>query len=467
LLISILKALIHRPLATSNISPAAVFRTIELEHPSLLIDEVDTMSFDSERGQELRGILNSGHARDSAYVIRTENVGDVHQPKKFSTWTPIAVAAIGSVPDTWADRSIMIPMKRKSSTRKVERLNRRNKAARAQAQELTQKIARWTADQKTALAEAVPKLPNGLDDRAFDNWELLIAIAERCGGTWPRRARTAATELSAGRSEPADVREQLLADIRQIFKDRGDREDDKISSASLCAALTALELGQWKEYGRQRKEITPNQVAWLLKPFDILPGTIWLSPDGKLTAKGYKLAQFKDVFDSYPAPPEPPSKTTHAPDPPDLNRQGVRSTGAVGRNGDFRSLRSPSPDVSKSDVSSYGEKRPDDLTFRNHGSGGESIKTGSDDPPDGVANDPSTNGTDPSVNRIPSQLPGALREALRFLGHTDQAIDRMPFLQCHEILRAELHDHNYADTEIREMTPEQKLKVIRDGLINW
>ncbi len=54
-------------LAASNISKAAVFRAIEAAHPTLLIDEADTFLTDNE---ELRGILNSGHSRGTAYVIR-------------------------------------------------------------------------------------------------------------------------------------------------------------------------------------------------------------------------------------------------------------------------------------------------------------------------------------------------------------------------------------------------------------
>lgn len=122
LLLSILALLVRRPLPFSNISSAAVYRAIELEHPALLIDEVDTMSLmsgKSERAEELRGILNSGHAPTNAFVIRTEKVGDAHVPRKFSTWTPIAMAGIRGMPRTWEDRSIKIPMKRKPKERKV------------------------------------------------------------------------------------------------------------------------------------------------------------------------------------------------------------------------------------------------------------------------------------------------------------------------------------------------------------
>jgi putative DNA primase/helicase len=374
----------------------------------------------------------------NAFVIRTEKVGDQHVPKKFSTWTAIAVAAIGRAPETWEDRSIEIRMKRKPAGRKVERLNRRNPKALAKAQELTQKIARWASDHKKTLAAAIPKLPDGLDDRARDNWDCLLAIADEAGETWSEKARKAALDLSEGRSKSAGWGEQLLADIRQIFKNWN---ADRISSAELCEDLLKLELGPWKTYGRARKPITQIQIARLLGHFGIVPGSIWL-PDGKTTAKGYKLEQFKDVFDSYPAPPEPPpeppSKPTQPPDHPDSSRQDVRSTGAVRRNDDFRSVRPPPPDVSKSDISAYGEKRPDDLTGQNAGSERASIKTGSDDAPDEATYAPGRNGTGPSSTDISSGITEAMKVALHELGYSDQDIARLTPEQAHEYIRDQL-----------------------------
>ena len=69
----------------------------------MLIDEADSFLRNSD---ELRGVLNSGHTRDSAFVIRT--VGEDHEPRRFSTWGAKAIALIGKLPDTLADRSIEV-----------------------------------------------------------------------------------------------------------------------------------------------------------------------------------------------------------------------------------------------------------------------------------------------------------------------------------------------------------------------
>jgi len=103
---------VPRALLSSNISPASLFRIVEKYSPTLLVDEADSFLRDKE---ELRGILNSGHTRDAAYVVRT--VGDENEPRRFSTWAAKAVALIGHLPDTLADRSLVVPMRRRAAGR--------------------------------------------------------------------------------------------------------------------------------------------------------------------------------------------------------------------------------------------------------------------------------------------------------------------------------------------------------------
>ena len=62
----------------SNISPSALFRYVEEVRPTLLIDEADSFVKDNE---EMRGILNSGHTKAAAYVIRNVEVNGEHKPQ--------------------------------------------------------------------------------------------------------------------------------------------------------------------------------------------------------------------------------------------------------------------------------------------------------------------------------------------------------------------------------------------------
>ena len=169
--------LVPRPLPAANITGAAFFRAVDKWLPTVLIDEADTFLRDSD---ELRGILNSGHNRRNAWVVRTQ--GDNHEPRRFSTWTPKAIALIGKLPPTLSSRSLHIKLQRKLATDTVAPL----RADRlTHLRPLHRKAARWSQDSADALRASDPDLPPELQSRIADNWRPLIAIADLAGGKWP------------------------------------------------------------------------------------------------------------------------------------------------------------------------------------------------------------------------------------------------------------------------------------------
>jgi hypothetical protein len=137
-LLLILISLTRRPLPASNITPALVYRVIDLEKPTLLIDEADTFL-----GSDFTGILNSGHTRATAYVRRC--APNSFDPCSFSTFAAIAVAKIGKLPPTLEDRSFVIWMKRRRADEKVERF-RPDRTDDLVV--LKRKTMRWAADNR-------------------------------------------------------------------------------------------------------------------------------------------------------------------------------------------------------------------------------------------------------------------------------------------------------------------------------
>jgi putative DNA primase/helicase len=107
---------------SSNITGPALFRYIEQSHPTLLIDEGDSFL---KQNEELRGILDSGHTKAAAYVRRTVEEKGEHKTRRFSTWTPKAIATIRGLADTLEDRSVTIMLQRKPPGARVERLRKR------------------------------------------------------------------------------------------------------------------------------------------------------------------------------------------------------------------------------------------------------------------------------------------------------------------------------------------------------
>jgi putative DNA primase/helicase len=276
-----------------NIMAAALFRTIELQRPTLLLDEADTYLSNNE---DLRCIINSGHRRNGQ-VIRC--VGDDHEPRQFSTWAPVLLAQIGNPPATIHDRSIVITLIRKKPSEQVQRFREEQ---RIQLHVLARKAARWAHDNADAISRACPPSLDYINDRANDNWMPLLAIADRAGGPWPRRARNAAHALAETAGHDASsTGEMLLPDIQSILDQKlagepGGALRDRISSVELSAHLATLEGRPWAEW-KSGLPITPNALARLLRTFSVSSGTIRL--ESGQTLKGYMRRDFDDVFERY------------------------------------------------------------------------------------------------------------------------------------------------------------------------
>ena len=281
--------LVPSPLTSSSLTPAVLFRAVEKYKPTLLLDEAETY-VRSDR-EELRGVLNASHVREQAFVLRTS--GDDHEPRCFSTWCPKAFAYIGRLPDTLEDRAVKIPMHRKAPEEKLERFRSdRTDPLR----DLHRRAARWATDHAAALRDLDPAMPPKLNDRAQDNWRPLVAIADIAGGDWPTQARGAALQMSgADEDDEGSVRERLLRDIHQVFKDRGDR----VFSEDLAEELGKMEDRPWAEWGRANKAITKAALAKQLKPFGIKPRSVRIGPENK---KGYDRRHFEETFSRYLPP---------------------------------------------------------------------------------------------------------------------------------------------------------------------
>lgn len=258
-LLAIVAELVPRSLPTANITPAALFRAVEMWHPTLLIDEGDTFLKDNE---DMRGILNSGLTRASAFCIRCD--GEDNTPRAFSTWCPKLIALIGRLPETLQDRAIIVTLQRRLEHEQVVRFDRRHHPA---VHKLRRKAARFALDNTPQLAGADPSMPPGLHDRARDCWRPMLAIADIAGGHWSETARRAAIAVSGGGGDEADASAgvMLLSHVREVMTSKG---ACSIRSSELVIDLCANEEWPWGEW-RGGKPISTRGVAFQLKPFGI------------------------------------------------------------------------------------------------------------------------------------------------------------------------------------------------------
>jgi putative DNA primase/helicase len=281
-LLEVLQAMTNKGLTASNISPAAVYRTVEKYSPTLLVDEADTFLKDND---ELRGVLNSGHVRTSAYVIRVQ--GEDHEPVKFSTWAPKAIAMIGNLPDTLQDRSVVVSLRRKVPGENVSRIDI---DFENECNELRRACRRWADDNISILRTMKPDIPTTNNDRVTDNWTPLLAIADVAGRDWPAVMRKSMLGMLDGTDD--SIGPELLKDIQDIFQSH---PKERIFSDSLVEALKSQQESPWVDWNRG-KGLTQNGLARLLKPFSVKSKTMRI---GDKQRKGYSVECFEDAFKRY------------------------------------------------------------------------------------------------------------------------------------------------------------------------
>ena len=178
-LLDVITGTCHAPLATVNATVAAIYRSLGGAHPpTLILDEADAIFGTkrvAENNEDLRALINAGHQRGRP-ALRC--VGPNQIPTEFNTFAMVALAGIGTMPDTITDRAINFTMRRRARTEKVSQF--RSRRRRPKVGEVRNRLASWAAEQLEELKSAEPDMP--VEDRAADTWEPLIAVAEP---RWP------------------------------------------------------------------------------------------------------------------------------------------------------------------------------------------------------------------------------------------------------------------------------------------
>src|SRR5919199_5450082 len=215
-LLEVLAFLVARAWFTGRVSAAVLVRKTANEQPTLLLDESDAaFKGDKEYAEALRGILNAGFRRGGVTSLCVGQGANLSY-RDFPVFGPKAIAGIGKLPDTIADRSVPIELRRRRAGEGVARF--RVRKAEREGLSLRDAATAWAEANIERLSSAEPQLPDELDDRAQDIIEPLLAIADEVGGEWPERAREAAVKLLSGeeREGTDSLGVRLLRDVRDL-----------------------------------------------------------------------------------------------------------------------------------------------------------------------------------------------------------------------------------------------------------
>lgn len=339
-LLSVLAAMAHKSLIASNVTVGALSRAIDTCRPTLFIDEADTFLAGNSI---MRGIINSGNTWRTAYVLRltkskpnqvvgqasrlsSELVGQEHgtrpssraasepvsssQPsttnsqliapsqlsalnsqlpetglKKYSCWCPKVIAMIGQVPDTIADRSIVVPMTRKLVSEPCAPL------AELDTTEIKSKCARFALDARESIARAPKIRGEGLNDRAADTFDPLYVIARLAGAGWEEKLHTAALAMAAT-AAANNSGSELLLDILFIFLQTG---REKILIRNLTRTLREGGNGM-KSFALKYASMNEHRISEILRSYGIKTITV---REGKEVARGYNIEQFHQAIGRY------------------------------------------------------------------------------------------------------------------------------------------------------------------------
>lgn len=312
--LEVLELLTPAPMSVLSASPAAVFRSIEADRPTLLMDEVDAIF--NRRGsddgaEDLRALLNAGH-RKGATIPRC--VGPRHDVARFGVYCAVAMAGLGDLPDTLMSRSVIVRMRRRAPGEHVEPFRRRLHAPAGH--ELADRLADWALSVAESVGDAWPAMPDGITDRPADVWEPLLAVADAAAGHWPTTARAACVELAkVAESREASLGVRLLADLRNIFG-----ENDALHTETILDSLHKLDEAPWGDL--HGKPLDARGLARRLRQYEIGSTTVKIA--GK-ALKGYQREHLWDTWTRYLAlTPSPEGVTSVTPvTDPDSERENA------------------------------------------------------------------------------------------------------------------------------------------------
>ncbi|WP_224392793.1 DUF3631 domain-containing protein [Pseudonocardia sp. ICBG1293] len=286
-LLDVVEGACHDPFITVNATPAAVYRSITADPPTMLVDEADTIFGPAATGHEdLRGLLNAGHQRNRPAKRYDLNKNKV---QSISTFAMAALAGIGRMPDTIEDRAVVVQMRRRAPGEHVAPYRLRRD--RPRLQRLAERLNAWLRNDLTALEAAEPSMP--VEDRAADTWEPLIAVADHAGGDWPDRARIAILDLqSEDTGDDRSERIRLLADCHQAFG-----TETALPTMRLLQLLRADPEAPWADYGPRSEGLTARRLGALLGEYDIQSVQTQFPGLGRI--RGYHRAAFADAWRRY------------------------------------------------------------------------------------------------------------------------------------------------------------------------
>jgi hypothetical protein len=266
--------------------------------PTLLLDEIEGLktAAKSETAQAIVSILNAGH-RKGAFVPRCVGGGN-NEVQEFHTYGPKVFCAIGKLPDTLMDRSIIIGMQRRMKAQSVSRflISRATPEGTAVHAGIVCYVRAYASVIAEAYRHTIDQDLDYLEDRDADLWMSVIAV---CSATDPGRLdelKRCAIALSQGKAgdeadDPFAVK--LLRDMREVWPVKTNQPEPICPTATLLERLKGMSDSRW---AGPKYVLNGRRMADLLRPFEVEPKDL-RTDEG--TLRGYEYGPLATAFERY------------------------------------------------------------------------------------------------------------------------------------------------------------------------
>lgn len=207
-------AVVARPLLSVGLTRSVLFRQLDERKVTLLLDESEWLSSQSEAAEAIKGILHAGYRKGATYQIME---GDKHkQMRSFEVFGPKAFSAIRGLKGALLDRCIVIHMERlpEGQTLLPAGIDDLEPVAVA----LRERLEAFALQIILQLEDLRRNRPLGgywseFRNREAELWHPLLTIARVCGPDVEARALKAARALSR-------AKQLIQADERQNAQGR-------------------------------------------------------------------------------------------------------------------------------------------------------------------------------------------------------------------------------------------------------
>jgi len=280
-------------------SPAALFRAVTGEKPTLFMDEAEA-SLSGETADVMRQFLNAGYRRGQTLDRADRNAeGGI---MRWDVYCPKVFILIGDVFDTLRDRSIVIRMRRAEA--KVRFLytpvQEEGAAIGAKAKAI---VDEWSH----TIVEAYKAHPGlaFLPDRDEEIWTPLFAVASVLVPERVETLKSLAVDMATEKTAPArkylrlmqdedamleeQYSKRLLEDMLLVMDDNTEPNRSgrkRVFTRDVLNRLYALPLGPWRRF--RGTGLTANDLANMLQRFGVRPRNIRNGGRNTKVFKGYR-----------------------------------------------------------------------------------------------------------------------------------------------------------------------------------